>query len=126
MQPAGTLVPGVSKSRHILGPGGGPLDAVPGLPLPRHKASFLPLVPRLPRGAWGAGLEGGDRHDIPTLSPARPSEEGLGHKGSPGSPEPQIPLVRVPPPLNAGVSSLGPPSELACEQGRGEGKREET
>ena len=86
MQPAVTLVPGVSKSRHILGPGGGPLDAVPGLPLPRHKASFLPLVPRLPRGAWGAGLEGGDRHDIPMLSPARPSKEGLGHKGRPWQP----------------------------------------
>lgn len=32
------------------------MDAFPGFPLPRHKASFLTLIPRLPRGAWGAGL----------------------------------------------------------------------
>ena len=51
---------------------GWPLDAFPGLPLPRHKASFLLLVPRLPRGAWGAGLgvEGGQMgRDIHMLSP---------------------------------------------------------
>lgn len=37
------------------------MDAFPGLPLPRHKASFLPLVSQLPRGAWGTGIgvEGG-------------------------------------------------------------------
>lgn len=79
--PPGTLVPGVSKSHHIPGAGGGPLDAFPGLPLPRHKASFLPLVPWLPRGAWGAGLgvEGGlMQRDIPLLSPTM---LGWGHKG---------------------------------------------
>lgn len=43
----------------IPGAGGGPLDAFPVLPLPRHKASFLSLVPWLPRDSWGAGLGGG-------------------------------------------------------------------
>lgn len=60
---------------------GSPLDAFPGLPLPRHKASFLPLIPWLPRGARGAGLgvEGGLMGcDVPMLSPTM---LGHGHKG---------------------------------------------
>lgn len=61
-----------SKPHHIPGVGGGPLDAFPGLPLLRHKASFLPSVPQLPRGARGAwlGVEGGlTGCNIPMLSP---------------------------------------------------------
>lgn len=47
---------GLRVSPHSWG-WGGPLDAFPGHPLLRHKASFLPPVPQLPRGAWGAWLE---------------------------------------------------------------------
>lgn len=77
----GTLVLGVSQSRHIPGAGGGPLDAFLGFPLPRHKASFLPVVPRLPRGAWGARLGAGGGLmgcDILGLSPMM---LGQGHRG---------------------------------------------
>lgn len=71
---------GLRVSPHSWG-WGWPLDAFPGLPLPRHKASFLLLVPWLPRGAWGAGLgvEGGLMgRDIPMLSTTM---LGWGHKG---------------------------------------------
>lgn len=79
--PPGTLVLRVLKSYHIPRAGGGLLDTFPGLPLPRHKASFLPLVPLLPKGPWGTGLgvEGGLMgRDIPMLSLAM---LGWGHKG---------------------------------------------
>lgn len=99
-QPQGTLVlgvgGGVSKSHRIPGAGGGLLDAFPGLPFPRHKASFLPLVPRLPRGAWGAGLgvEGGLMgRDILMLSPTM---LGWGHKGKSWQGGLRIPPARGP------------------------------
>lgn len=80
-QPLGTLAVGGPKSHHIPGVEGGPLDAFPGHPLLRHKASFLPSVPQLPRGAWGAwlGVKGGlIGRDIPMPSPRW---LGQGHGG---------------------------------------------
>lgn len=81
VQPLGTLAVGGPKSHHIPGVGGGPLDAFPGQPLLRHKASFLPSVPQLPRGAWGAwlGVKGGlIGRDIPMPFPRW---LGQGHGG---------------------------------------------
>ena len=84
------------------------MDAVPGLPLPRLKASFLPLVPRLPRGAWGAGLEGGV---MGATSPCRlqqgPARLGWGHKGRSWQPRTTDSSSEGPPPHLTLVLQVG-------------------
>lgn len=72
------------------------MDAFPGLPLLRHKASFLSSVPQLPRGARGAwlGVEGGLMGcNIPMLSP-RCWVRAM--RGGPDSQGPQITPVLGP------------------------------
>lgn len=57
------------------------MDAFPGLPLLRHKASFLSSVPQLPRGARGAWLGVEGRADGVQHPHAVSKMLGQGHEG---------------------------------------------
>lgn len=100
------------------------MDAFPGLPLLRHKASFLPSVPQLPRGAQGAwlGVEGGPMGcDIPMLSP-RCWDRAM--RGGPGSRGPQI-TAALGPSLKVGTVGIIPLAfSLTTDLQTGEAKEE--